>query len=127
MVNSRRKGMTGELEVCHILSEALNDSFTRNRIGVSVCDVIAPAWFPFAVEIKNAKTVKLVHLFGKHTKELDNYWKQCSSQADILNKYPLLIVKAEKLWMACTDYEYWRPLQQFIDTYKAQNPKRFLK
>jgi hypothetical protein len=42
-----------------------------------------------------------------------------------LNKYPLLIVKSEGVFMCTTDGEQWQKLERFCDIYKAQNPKRF--
>lgn len=99
MVNSRRKGNTAEREVVTILRSHFPGKWERKSMGIPGPDILPPDGFPYAIEVKNVKTVRLKHLF-QPTLQLRGFWKQAVRQANDLNTEPLLIAKIEGIWFA---------------------------
>lgn len=105
MVNSFHKGKRGELEAVSLLIKHFGKGFRRKRLGTPGSDIETPYEFPWSVEAKNVKTVKLKHLF-RPTAELLAYWQQTKRQAKDEGKKPLLIIKIESIWFACVEFDY---------------------
>lgn len=97
MVNSRRKGSQSERDVFRIFSAWWGDRFCRRSLGQKGSDGHTPADFPFSVEVKNHKTVKVRHLFNP-TKDILDFWRQTLEQAEEEKKLPLLVIKIEGKW-----------------------------
>ena len=97
MVNSRAKGNDGERAVCKILSQWWGGHWERRSMGVPGPDLVTPDDFPWAVEVKNHKTIHPGH-FWYPTKMLQDWWWQASRQATQCDRLPLLVVKALGDW-----------------------------
>lgn len=66
-------------------------------MGLPGPDVVAPDDFSWAIEIKDAKTIRLKHIW-KPNKKLQDFWSQAKLQAQQAKKTPLLVVKIEGIW-----------------------------
>lgn len=120
MVNSRRKGNQAERDVINILRPHFPGKWERKSMGIPGPDILPPDNFPYAIEVKNVKTVRLKHLF-QPTKELEKYWRQAVDQAEDLNKKPLLVAKIEGIWFAfepIADEYTWAPLTVWCEDNK---------
>lgn len=116
-INARQKGSQAERDVIKLLSLHFPGKFERRSLGIKGADVIcSDEAFPFAVEVKNQKSVRALHLLiGNH--QLDNWWQQAKEQAGRVNKRPLLVAKVERHWFVTEDnigwskFEYWCQLE----------------
>jgi hypothetical protein len=111
MVNSRQKGNQAERDVCKIFRKYFTGTFERKPMGIPGPDILCPPHWIFAVEVKNDKKIKAIHLLCKPLQLLDDYWKQADAQADALDKSPLLIAKVESFWFATENRTVWIPLE----------------
>lgn len=117
MTNSRAKGNRGEREVLKILKSHFGgEPWERKSMGIPGPDLLTPNEFPYAVEVKFNKSIKLIHFF-KENKQLKDWWKQTQEQAFALNKTPLLIVKVEGIWFAISreflSTTFWKTLESW--------------
>lgn len=99
MVNSSKKGAASERVALNLLSKLCNDfKFRRSGRGFKGNDTANdPEGFPFAIEVKDVKAIKLIHLF-KGNKELGTYLQQTIDQANATGRQPLLLIKIESVW-----------------------------
>jgi len=112
-INSKKKGNRGELECVKILTENLGEGFARVpssgawgggqnrelRENMSyeqkltlVADIMAPPNFNFVLEHKFYEEASFWDLFNESS-NLNEWIKQVSSDADFVEKDPMLIVK----------------------------------
>ena len=113
-INSKRKGNSGELECVHILKErfpnmefartmgsgnytggknAKNaETLTEEQILMFAGDIRCPKEFKFSIEHKFYASLDFYDLFNKSSK-LYSWYNQATSDANLLNKTPMLIVK----------------------------------
>ena len=119
-MNSKAKGSRGEREVVALLREWWgDDSFVRapesgalstamegtkapkDVVGRLAGDILAPADFPFCVEVKFYKEIDLWQTFKGSTKsQLSKWWKQVTHDAERSERWPMLLFKANhKPWM----------------------------
>lgn len=97
-INSRAKGNRAERTVLKILKKHFGgEPWERKSMGIPGPDLLTPDNFPYAVEIKDDKSVRLKH-FWKPNKQLKDFWEQAESQANGLGLEPLLIAKVEGIW-----------------------------
>lgn len=120
MVNSRRKGNRGEREALNILKSHFGGHWERKPLGIPGPDLLAPDDFPYAVEVKNEKAIRAIHLIGTPTKKLHDFWKQADAQADALDKLPLLVCKVESVWFACSEWGQWQLLTDWCEREKQR-------
>lgn len=95
MVNSRRKGKDGELEIIKLLKPWWGGVWTRKKCGYAGDDLKAPEDFPCSVEVKNQNAVP-VQTFFHPTQTLLAWWNQAKEQAG--EKYPMLCLKSSRNW-----------------------------
>lgn len=107
MVNSKRKGNEAERQVVKTLKEHFKDHFERRSMGVPGADIVCPPHWIYAIEVKNDKRVKAIHLLGKPLQLLRDYWDQASAQADAMDLSALLVVKADGCWFCSEDGVSW--------------------
>lgn len=101
MVNSKAKGGAAERDVMARLKDWYPGDWRRKPFCQKGSDLITPDNFPWSVEVKHDKQLKLSHLW-KPTKFLQACWEQTIEQAFDDNKKPLLIMKIEGAWFAAT-------------------------
>jgi len=97
LVNGRLKGNSAEREICKILSKYFSGKFERRSMGMKGSDIICPVDFPYEVEVKHDKALRLKH-FWQPTKKLEEFWQQTVNQACYTDKMPLLCAKVEGIW-----------------------------
>jgi len=110
---SRRKGVAAEQHIVKVFRNAFGGEWSRKKIGTPGPDIETPKDFPFAIEVKNDASVKMIHLY-RPTALLRKYWDQASAQADALDLAPLLVCKIESHWFASTNWDEWRLLEDWI-------------
>jgi hypothetical protein len=113
VVNSRAKGNQGEREVCKILSRYFGGKFERRSMGYEGNDIITPDGFPYGIEVKFDKSVRLKH-FWKPTQKLKDFWKQTLAQCKNSGKHPLLCAKVEGMWFCWTHAEFGFALNAYL-------------
>lgn len=107
MVNSKAKGGAAERLIAKILADWWGEPFARRPNKQKGSDHIVPKSFPFAVEVKDDKKLKVRHFFNP-TNVIREFWEQARSQAEREHKQPLLICKAEGTWFAVSDLQMSR-------------------
>ena len=112
--NAKKKGNRGELELVHILKERFpNENFSRTmgsgnytggknayhaeeltleQVLMFAGDVKCPKDFNFGIEHKFYEKIDFYDLFNKSS-DLNSWYEQSESDAKLLNKKPMLIVK----------------------------------
>lgn len=98
MTNSRRKGNDAERAVATIMRTCFGGNWERKSMGITGPDILPPDWFPYVIEVKHDKAIKLKHLF-QPTKLLLSYYEQAKSHAKSTDKIPLLCIKIEGMWL----------------------------
>lgn len=92
---SRRKGQTGEREVCRILNEWLGLDVSRNleqtRNGGS--DISIVGW---EIEVKRAKSYSR------------SWWQQAVTQAEKTGEKPLLVYRLDGMFRGFPEEEKWQ-------------------
>lgn len=102
MVNSGKKGNASTRLIGAILGEWWRGKkFERRKDYYQGSDLIVPDDFPFAVEVKDWKELRIKHFFNP-TALLKSFWEQARNQAEKEGKRPLLICKSEGTWFALT-------------------------
>jgi len=99
MVNGRKRGNAGERDIVSRWVEWWQDRFERRSMGLAGSDIICPGWFPWEPEVKHRKVAKLLWLF-RPTKALLDWWNQTTENAMKSGKVPLLVFKAQGIWLA---------------------------
>ena len=88
-INSRTKGKVGEREAIQIMRDYLGEDyeFTRNLVQTRSGghDIIGPDNFPFAIEVKRAKTPLI-----------NQWWAQAKDQADRAELIPALWYRLDR-------------------------------
>lgn len=100
--SSRRKGMAGELEVVKLLQRVWGGEFRRSGSGFDGKDIICPEGFPFTIEVKNRRDIRIKHLWFPNS-AFKQCLKQACGQAAAEDKPFLLFVKAEGTWFAVVE------------------------
>lgn len=118
--NSRRKGITFEKNLCKILKERFDKPFARSpgsgafgtvakvdarALEVLNADIIAPEGFLWSIEAKAGYgDLDLIGLMASQPwfrcrksdiQQLDEFWNQASSQADRVNRKPVIIYRKD--------------------------------
>lgn len=109
-INSKNKGNRGEREVAKFMKEWTGYEFTRvpqsgglrwksreNIAGDIICsDPKHERYCRLSIEVKFPSEVAfehlLLHTIGKSTDKVNHYWNQCSSDANAVNKVPILFI-----------------------------------
>lgn len=104
-INSRRKGNQAERDVIKILRQYFPGPWERKPMGIPGPDIQPPDDFPYAIEVKNHKSLRFKHLY-EPTKLLLSFIKQAMDQAKDLKRDALLVIKIEGIWMCCQGFEY---------------------
>lgn len=113
-INAKKKGNNGELELVHILNERFGDrtfarsvssgaytggmnrsradSLTEEQALVFSGDIRVPKNFKFTIEHKSYANFDFWWLFGEKS-TLFSWYAQSESDAEAVNKKPLLVVK----------------------------------
>lgn len=149
-MNSKQKGNTYEREIANLFSEKFQDTFRRvpssgmytggkNRFKENVAnlrsdaqeilssDIICPAWFPFAIELKHYKSSPNMYSLLRKKKnqigdaDLDKWLEQAKSDAIFAKKKYLLIFKITgKAEFIAVDY------QEFVTTFSHKIPNIYI-
>lgn len=103
-------------EVVKLLCAWWGGHFEIRGKGIPGSDIICPAQFPWAVEVKNTKDINFKHLLFPNA-ALKKHWKQTLDQAKKESKRPLLVAKVQSVWMFGEDPNdtYYNPHSSAFD------------
>ena len=104
-INSRRKGVSGELEVAKILLQ--NGYYSRRGQqysgGPDSPDVICPELKNFHFEVKRVERINIEKSYGQALEDAGD------------SQMPVVITrKSNSRWKVCMDFEDWLELVKFI-------------
>lgn len=133
-INSRKKGARGEKKAKEALEAWTNLEFQRVPMSGGLrwkkADYIAGDLictdslhrFDFCLEIKNYKEINFEHLLMPQvqSKILDEFWPQCSSDAERAKKLPLLMMRYDGMkpagfFICVMYYKDFKPLKLKLD------------
>lgn len=103
-INSKQKGSMNERRAAKLLSAWTGQDFNRTPASGGLRwldasriagDVVAPSGFdfPFCVEVKAYKSVEFKARLRKDSIVTQTFWPQCVTDAQRVNKLPLLMVR----------------------------------
>ncbi len=96
-IDRNKKGKRARAKVTSIFRAWLGGFWRPGSEGAPGSDVIAPAEFGFAIEVKDHEILRVRHFF-KPTNVLTKFWDQTIKQAEKERLKPLLVVNVEDVW-----------------------------
>lgn len=123
-LSSLRKGQAAERAVMHMFQDKFGGHWERRPLGIPGPDIFSPSWFPYSIEVKCIKEIKVAHLFGreKPTAMLRDCWNQAVGEAKILEKAPLLVIKSQRQWFITEDLKEWMKLKEWFELKEIERP-----
>lgn len=103
-INSRSKGNTNERRLAALFATWTKRTFARvpssgglswktaNAKGDIICTKEGH-YFPFCIEAKNYKEINFQHLLYLDNAKILEFWAQCTRDAKIANKIPILTMR----------------------------------
>ena len=130
-MNSRSKGNKGEREAAKLIGTWTGKKFARvpssgglqwknaHAKGDIVCSEEGH-YFPFCLEIKNYKDINFEHLFYTKNPKILEFWEQCTRDAKICNKCPILMMRYNRLpkdfwFVIMPKYIYFKYFHPYLD------------
>lgn len=129
-INSRSKGNKNERVVAKLLKGWTGKEFARTpssgglnwKSSHSKGDVVCTTeghLFPFCVEVKAHKEINFEHLLYLKTPKIDEFWEQCSRDANSAGKAGLLLMRYDRLpkafFFAVLPTKLWRFIKKSMD------------
>lgn len=107
-INSRAKGNKNERDLSKVIEKWTGKTFSRVpssgglnwKAGLAKGDIVCSEeghFFPFCIEAKNYKDINFEHLLYLPKPKIMEFWAQCTRDARICKKSPLLFMRYNRL------------------------------
>jgi hypothetical protein len=130
-INSRSKGARNERLIADLFTKWTGRKFAKTpasgglqwKSSFSKGDIVCTKeghYFPFCIEAKSYAKIDFSHLLTPGIKNVDilTFWDQCSRDAKLCNKIPLLLMRYNGLpkgfYFLVTTQEYARSIHRFL-------------
>lgn len=106
---ANQRGYQGEKQVMDLFKQYFPGGWRRRGRGTAGSDLLVPESFPYSIEVKFQKHIKLRHLVYGHA-DLRKWWQQAIRQATSESRQPLLVLKVEGQWWVRNFNRHWFPV-----------------